>query len=235
MTGERALSLLEETPPRIAVVTAGLTAAELRTAPGPDAWSAIDVLAHLRSFADVWGSAIGATVGSEQPTTRAVNPRTWIKRTDYHELEYADAWRLCVRQRDQLLVQLRPLPAEGWMWVATVTGAGAPLQPSFLSIRQYTPCTRRGWRAMRRPRCSSSRGSTAACVGGDGRGRGAFHPAGQAGQSERQRCPAAVGSEAGRARHVERIDSALCAPQPSGQGRQAPEPAVSAVREPAEA
>lgn len=51
LTIEQALSLLEAAPPRIATATAGLTQAQLHAK--PDEWSANDVLAHLRSCADV--------------------------------------------------------------------------------------------------------------------------------------------------------------------------------------
>ncbi len=74
LTSAQVLTLLAERPPRIAAVTAGLTAVELRTASGAGAWAAIDVLGHLRARANVWGSRIEAMLTSERPTVRAVNP-----------------------------------------------------------------------------------------------------------------------------------------------------------------
>ena len=47
------LTRLDDNPRQIAALTAHLTAAQLRAAPAPDAWSANDVLAHLRRCADV--------------------------------------------------------------------------------------------------------------------------------------------------------------------------------------
>ena len=58
LTIEQVLTLLAETPPRIAALTAGLAPAQLRTAPNHDEWSANDVLAHLRACADMWGDCI---------------------------------------------------------------------------------------------------------------------------------------------------------------------------------
>ena len=58
LTIEQVLIMLAETPPRIAALTAGLAPAQLRTAPNQGEWSANDVLAHLRSCADVWGNCI---------------------------------------------------------------------------------------------------------------------------------------------------------------------------------
>jgi hypothetical protein len=101
LTIEQALSLLAETPKRIAAVTAGLAPAQLRTAPGPDEWSANDVLAHLRACADVRGNPILTIVAEDRPTLRAVNPVTWIKKTNYLELEFRpslrswQSWKRC--------------------------------------------------------------------------------------------------------------------------------------------
>ena len=58
------LSLLAETPRRIAAATAGLRPGRLRVAPAPGEWSANDLLAHLRSCADVWGDAVATILAA---------------------------------------------------------------------------------------------------------------------------------------------------------------------------
>jgi DinB superfamily len=132
LTTEQVLTLLAETPPRIAALTAGLVPAQLHTPPNHDGWSANDVLAHLRACADVWGTCIVAMIAEDRPTLRAVNPLTWIKKTDYLELEFRPSLRSFATQRDDLLAVLEPLPREGWSRTATVTGAGKPLQRTVL-------------------------------------------------------------------------------------------------------
>ncbi|MGI9058090.1 MAG: hypothetical protein ACR2H5_05890 [Ktedonobacteraceae bacterium] len=87
LTTEHVLTLLAETPPRIAALTAGLAPAQLQTTPNHDGWSANDVLAHLRACADVWGNCIVAMIAEDTLTLRAVNPRTWIKKTYYLVME----------------------------------------------------------------------------------------------------------------------------------------------------
>ena len=79
LTTGQILTMLAETPPRIAALAAGLAPVQLRTKPNPDEWSANDVLAHLRACADMWGNCIVAILTQDMPTLRAVNPRTWIK------------------------------------------------------------------------------------------------------------------------------------------------------------
>src|SRR4051794_25524876 len=96
---EQVLSLLAETPPRLEALTVGLAPADLRSTPSDDAWSANDVLAHLRACADVWGGCIATIIAGEQPTLRAVNPRSWIKQTDYRELEFRPSLRAFIVQR----------------------------------------------------------------------------------------------------------------------------------------
>ncbi|MBI3522480.1 MAG: DinB family protein [Chloroflexi bacterium] len=137
LTIEQVLTLLAEAPPRIAALSAGLAPARLHTAPDHDGWSANDVLAHLRACADVWGGCIEAIIAEDRPTLRAVNPRTWIKTTNYPELELRRSLRSFARQRAGLLAVLRPLPRKGWSRTATVTGAGAVLERTVLSYAQW--------------------------------------------------------------------------------------------------
>jgi hypothetical protein len=128
LTVEQSLTILTETPSRITALTAGLTPAQLRTSPGPAEWSANDVLAHLRACADVWGDCIAVILAQDEPTIRAINPRRWIKRTDYRDLEFGPSFRSFATQRADLLAVLEALPSEAWSRKATVTGAGKPLE-----------------------------------------------------------------------------------------------------------
>lgn len=137
LTIEQVLRLLGETPTHLDALTAGLAPAHLQTAPNDDEWSANDVLAHLRACADVWGGCIAAIIAEEGPTLRAVNPRTWIERTDYRELEFRPSLRAFAAQRAELLAVLEPLPPEGWARAATVTGAGKVLERTVLFYARW--------------------------------------------------------------------------------------------------
>ena len=132
LTIEQVLTILAATPPRIAALTAGLAPAQLHSAPNRDAWTANDVLAHLRSCADVWGSCIEAIIAQDRPTIRAVNPTTWIKTTDYLEQEFQPSLHAFATQRTNLLAVLEPLAPAGWSRTATVTGAGKVLERTVL-------------------------------------------------------------------------------------------------------
>jgi len=124
---EELLTILAEGPPRLAASTALLSPAQLRTRPKNEEWSATDVLAHVRACADIWGGCIESIIAEDRPTLRAVNPRSWIKKTDYRDLEFRSSLRSFTKQRSVLLAVLEPLPPKGWSRSATVTGAGAVL------------------------------------------------------------------------------------------------------------
>jgi uncharacterized damage-inducible protein DinB len=137
LTIEQTLTILAETPPRIAALIADLTPTQLHTAPSQGEWSANDVLAHLRSCADVWGNCMESILAEDRPTIRAVNPTTWIKRTDYREQEFQTSWQTFVRQRAALLARLETLAPEAWQRAAVITGAGKPLERTVLFYAQW--------------------------------------------------------------------------------------------------
>lgn len=131
-TIEEVLGLLAESPVRLDALTTDLAPVQLRTAPAPGEWSANDVLAHLRSCADVWGGCITRILAEDHPTLRAIDPRTWMKQTDYPDLEFRPSLDAFMVQRTELLAVLHPLPPEAWPRGATVTGAGSVLERTVL-------------------------------------------------------------------------------------------------------
>jgi hypothetical protein len=127
-TIEQILTMLAATPVHLADLTAGLTPTQLTTSPVPGEWSARDVLAHLRACSDVWGKYIGVILTEDKPTFKAVNPTTWIKKTNYRQLEFHPSLGAFTVQRAELLEVLKPLAPEDWSRTAIVTGAGKPRQ-----------------------------------------------------------------------------------------------------------
>ena len=137
LTTEQIVTRLAEAPRRITALTAGLTPAQLRTTPGVDEWSANDVLAHLRACADVWGNHVVAILAEDMPERRGVNPRTWIKSTDYLELEFEDSLRSFVAQRAELLAILDDLSPEDWSRRAKVVAYGMTNERTLLSYAEH--------------------------------------------------------------------------------------------------
>ncbi|HYK28220.1 MAG TPA: DinB family protein [Streptosporangiaceae bacterium] len=127
------VSILTDSPGRIAASTAGLDLAQLRLPPAPDEWSATEVLAHIRACADVWGTCIASILSEDRPTLRAVSPRTWIRKTSYLDIEFRPSLRSFTVQREELLSLLKPLSPAGWSRAATVIRAGKTLEETTLS------------------------------------------------------------------------------------------------------
>lgn len=99
-------------------------------------FSRISALGHLRACADVWGNCITTILAEERPAWRAINPRTWMKQTDYPELQFQLSLYAFTAQRANLLAALEPLPQDDWSRAATVTGAGKLFNPTILSYAE---------------------------------------------------------------------------------------------------
>lgn len=121
LTVEEIMAILPETPGRIAAWTDGLSADQLRAAPGPDGWSISEVLAHLRACHDVLGGSILRILAEDLPAWRRLSPRTYLRKTDYPEWEFGPALEAFTRQRAELLAVIGPLPPDAWDRAARVT------------------------------------------------------------------------------------------------------------------
>lgn len=137
LTIHQILTQLKEQPEAIEALTMGLPRARLHYPPSGGEWSANDVLSHLRSCADMWGKYIAMIVAEDRPAIRTMNPTTWIKSTDYAELEFAASFRAFTKQRVELLAFLRSLPFAAWSRSATVTGAGRPRERTVLEYGRW--------------------------------------------------------------------------------------------------
>jgi hypothetical protein len=136
-TIEQILTLLAAAPTRLADLTECLRPDQLLASPEPGEWSARDVLAHLRASSDMWGKYIIVILSEEKPTFKAVNPITWIKKTNYREQEFHPSLQAYTAQRSELVTVLKPLPPEAWFRSATVTGAGKPRQRTVYTYAQW--------------------------------------------------------------------------------------------------
>ena len=135
-TTDEIVRTLAAAPARLAELTQGLSPAQLLLPPVPGEWSARDVLAHLRSCSDMWGASIAQILNEDHPTIKAVNPTTWIKQTDYREMEFHPSLKAFTAQRAELVALLKPLSPEAWSRTALVTGAGTPRERSLFSYAQ---------------------------------------------------------------------------------------------------
>ena len=134
LTADEALALLSENAARLAAFTERVPSGRLHDAPSPEEWSPNDVLAHIRACCDVWGGNIARILAEEHPTFPGMNPRTWMKRTDYPQWRFEEASRTFATQREALLTTLLALTPDGWERTATVISYG---QSNQRTLRSY--------------------------------------------------------------------------------------------------
>jgi DinB family protein len=115
------LTLLSDTPKQIARIARGSSDQQLHRRPDADAWSAQEVVAHLRACAEVWGRSIDRMLAEEHPTIRYVSPRGWIRKTNYLQVSFRDTVRAFSQERAVLVRTLSKLTASGWARGATFT------------------------------------------------------------------------------------------------------------------
>lgn len=111
---EKYLGVVSETPARIAEIVKGIDEASLQFKDGDRAWSASDILAHLRSCADLWIHTIYAMLAEKQPVFSDINERKWAKLLRYADLPFQESLSAFSLQRETLLRVLTPLHFEAW-------------------------------------------------------------------------------------------------------------------------
>lgn len=119
---DKALSLLAETPLRIVELTKGMEDSALQVKPDKGSWSLNDILAHLRSCADLWTHSMYAMLAEKEPVLPDINERKWAKVTGYAEVAFAESFQAFSLQRENLLRVLKALPPEAWEKSAIIFG-----------------------------------------------------------------------------------------------------------------
>jgi len=117
---EKYLGLLSNTSRRIMKATQGFDDVRLQYKIDKKAWSVNDILAHLRSCADVWGCSIEAMLAQGRPTLPYRHPRQWIKKTNYPDLMFQESFQAFRMQRKNLLNVLKKLSFEDWSRAAII-------------------------------------------------------------------------------------------------------------------
>ena len=111
---ENYLGIIAETPRQIMRCTKGVDEARLQFRADSKSWSVNDILAHLRSCADLWTHSIYAMLAENEPTFSDINERKWTKVTRYAELPFHESFQVYYLQREHLLRVLNGSPFESW-------------------------------------------------------------------------------------------------------------------------
>jgi len=112
---DKVLSLLAETPGRLADLSEGLAAEQLDQPLAPGEWSQRQVLAHLIACAEVRSNRIYFALLLEDVAVPDVHPqRQWERLLRYGDRPYADLLADFRLRRQVLLSVLRPLSEADW-------------------------------------------------------------------------------------------------------------------------
>jgi uncharacterized damage-inducible protein DinB len=110
--GKDALSVLAETPGRLAALIAGLSQEDLRWTPSPSRWSIAQILAHLSDAEIVGGYRFRMILGAPGTPIQAFDQDAWAREMDYATRDAAASLALISAVRASLLQLLRGLNDE---------------------------------------------------------------------------------------------------------------------------
>ena len=108
-------------PKLIAGIVEGHDEARLTWRADEKTWSASDLLAHLRSGQEVQGKWIAAMLDRDNPTLRAVSPRSAFRK--YVDRDVTVSLKEFADERAALVKRLRSLDEADWERTLTFTGA----------------------------------------------------------------------------------------------------------------
>jgi len=127
------LTALSKALKQIDLLFRGCSEQQLHRKPEAEAWSAQEIVAHLRACAEVWGRSIERMLAEEHPTIRYISPRGWIKKTDYLLQSFGDSLAALSQQRIALVKTLRGLDAIDWLRGARFTATTLGREATVLS------------------------------------------------------------------------------------------------------
>jgi hypothetical protein len=116
------LQTLRETPQRITTIIGDSDETRLRTLFVSGEWSAVQILAHLRGCAEVWGYTIYAMLILDTAELAHIHPRDWTKKLGYEKLSFEENFTAFKVERTNLIRMLEKLSFEDWGRSASFIG-----------------------------------------------------------------------------------------------------------------
>lgn len=117
---ETHLALLNETETYFQRARATLDDAGLARQPAPGEWSVVEVLAHLRASADVFGHTIYMCLMVDKSTVPYLHPNEWMAMQGYPAISFDENWQIFQLNRRQLLRKLNTLTPDQWECSCTI-------------------------------------------------------------------------------------------------------------------
>ena len=105
---------LSAIPARIARAVAGWPAARLHAAPADGAWSAVDILAHLRATDDILAFRAFMILARDNPPMPSFDERRWAEVAGYPQADFRTSLEAFRLRRAELAAMLRRAAAGDW-------------------------------------------------------------------------------------------------------------------------
>jgi hypothetical protein len=110
------LQRLERTPSELARLMRGQTDAALSRRPAPDAWSAKDIVCHLRDAEEHLNAWVGLMLVNDEPPLLPATVARWAHDRQYAHQHAGAAWDAFGRRRDDTLEIFRALTPRQWQY-----------------------------------------------------------------------------------------------------------------------
>src|SRR5262245_7439706 len=115
-TKER-LDRMRRTPDEIAALIRGQPDDMLTRRPAEGAWSATEVVCHLRDVEEFYLERVLFILRNDQPTLVLLDPDRWAEERQYRRQDIRGAHAAFTARRRETLVVLDSLPDEHWEWL----------------------------------------------------------------------------------------------------------------------
>ncbi len=115
MPSAEKLCRLQDMPARLATALRGRSDAALSRRPEADAWSAKEVVCHLRDAEEHLAGWIQMLLAMDEPPLLEISSADrWVEDRQYGRQHVGEAWNALGRRRDETLALLQGLSAEQW-------------------------------------------------------------------------------------------------------------------------
>jgi hypothetical protein len=115
ITPERYILALKKTPVLLKAILQGISQEQaIQMTDGPDGWSVIETLCHIRDYGDVSLTRAHCILEQARPVLPALKPEEEALKRDHKHQSIADELEAWLESRRALIALLEGLPAESW-------------------------------------------------------------------------------------------------------------------------
>lgn len=136
---------------RLQTLTKDRSPEELAYSPDKKTWSAQEILAHLRAYADLWTHSIYAMLAELEPVLPDIDERKYTRAARYAEVPFREAVDVFSMQRANLMLVLQETKPDDRERGPLSWDAGIQSFPRLAVWRSTKPSTANNWQ-----NCNSS-------------------------------------------------------------------------------